>query len=80
MTISLSTGHFPPMIMFSTCVSLLSLSWGASRAYFIERGQDKADPDPAIFMVLMRVFPLMVIVVINSLVNRVCHNAHGTSQ
>ena len=68
MTISLCTGHFPPTIMVSTVLSLLSLSWGASRAYFIERTQDKADPDPAFFMVLMRVFPLMVIVVMNSLV------------
>ena len=68
MTISLCTGHFPPMIMASTAISLLSLSWGASRAYFIERSQDKADPDPALFMVLMRVFPLMLVVVLNSLV------------
>ena len=68
MTISLSTGHFPPTIMVSTVVSLLSLSWGASRAYFIERNQDKADPDPAFSMVLMRVFPLMLIVVVNSLI------------
>ena len=68
MTISLCTGHFPPLIMLSTVISLLSLSWGASRAYFIERSQDKADPDPAFFMVLMRVFPLMLVVVLNSLV------------
>ena len=67
MTISLCTGHFPPMIMLSTAISLLSLSWGASRAYFIERSLDKADPDPALFMVLMRVFPLMLVVVVNSL-------------
>ena len=68
MTISLCTGHFPPMIMASTAVSLLSLSWGASRAYFIERSPEKSDPDPAVFMVLMRVFPLMLVVVTNSLV------------
>ena len=68
MTISFCTGHFPPLIMLSTVISLLSLSWGASRAYFIERSQDKADPDPAFFMVLMRVFPLMLVVVLNSLV------------
>ena len=56
------------MIMASTAVSLLSLSWGASRAYFIERSPEKSDPDPPVFMVLMRVFPLMLVVVTNSLV------------
>ena len=57
--ISLSTGHFPREIVFSTIVSVLALTWGASRAYFIERGQDEADPDPALLMVALRVFPLM---------------------
>ena len=67
--ISLCTGHFPKEILISTVVSLLSLSWGASRAYFIERSQDVADPDPALLMVALRVFPLMLFIVVNSLAN-----------
>ena len=67
--ISLSTGHFRGEIIFSTIVSVLALTWGASRAYFIERGQDEADPDPALLMVALRVFPLMFLVVVNSMLN-----------
>ena len=67
MVIGLCTGHFPLAIQVSTLVSLLSLSWGASRAYFVERILDEADPDPAVLMVLMRVFPLMLIIVSNSM-------------
>ena len=67
--ISLCTGHFPKEIAISTVVSLLSLAWGASRAYFIERSQDVADPDPALLMVALRVFPLMLFIVVNSLAN-----------
>ena len=65
MTISLCTGHFPPEVLFSTGISLLSLSWGASRAFFVERSPDQADPDPKLKLVLMRVFPLMLIEVVN---------------
>ena len=65
MTISLCTGHFPPEVLISTGISLLSLSWGASRAFFVERSPDQADPDPKLKLVLMRVFPLMLIEVVN---------------
>ena len=67
MVIGLCTGHFPWEIQVSTLISLLSLSWGASRAFFVERIPDEADPDPAVLMVLMRIFPLMLIVVTNSM-------------
>ena len=67
--ISLCTGHFPKEIIISTVVSLLSLAWGASRAYFIERSLDVADPDPALPMVALRVFPMMLFIVVNSLAN-----------
>ena len=67
MTISLCTGHFPPEVLISTGISLLSLSWGASRAFFVERSPDQADPDPKLKLVLMRVFPLMLIEVVNRL-------------
>ena len=67
--IGLCTGHFPISIVFSTIVSVLTLSWGASRAFFVERVLGQADPDPAVTMVLLRVFPLMVVVVVNSMVD-----------
>ena len=66
--IGFSTGRFRPSIVFAIIVSLLSLSWGASRTYFMERSKDKADPDPDVFMVGLRVFPWMVLMVLNSLV------------
>ena len=69
LVIGLCTGHFPISIVFSTIVSVLSLSWGASRAFFVERVLGQADPDPAVTMVLLRVFPLMVVVVVNSMVD-----------
>ena len=69
LVIGLCTGHFPISIVFSTIVSVLTLSWGASRAFFVERVLDQADPDPAVTMVLLRVFPLMVVVVVNSMVD-----------
>ena len=53
----------------SAAAPCAALTWGASRAFFIERGQDEADPDPALLMVALRVFPLMLVVVINSMLN-----------
>ena len=56
------------MQQISIVLSLLSLTWGASRGYFIQRLQDAADPNPALGMVVTRVFPLMLVIVLNSLV------------
>ena len=67
LVIALSVGHFDRQIMTGTVVSILSLTWGASRAYFMERSKDEADPDPALPMVALRVFPWMLLVVANSL-------------
>ena len=55
--IGFSTGQFRPSIVLSIVISLLSLSWGASRTLFIERSEDESDPDPNVFMVGLRVFP-----------------------
>ena len=66
--ISFSIGHFRWNIIVSITISLVSLSWGASRTFFIERGEDQADPDPSLDMVGLRVFPWMVLMVSNSLV------------
>lgn len=52
-------------MVFHIC---LSLSWGASRAYFIKRSLDMADPDPSFGLVLGHVFPHMLVVTVHSLV------------
>ena len=65
--IILSTGQASISQQISIVLSLLSLAWGASRGYFHQRSQDAADPDPAFLMVVMRVFPLMLVIVLNSL-------------
>ena len=65
--IILSTGQASTSQKISIVLSLLSLAWGASRGYFNQRSQDAADPDPALSMVVLRVFPLMLVVVLNSL-------------
>ena len=70
--IILSTGQSSTSQQFSIVLSLFSLAWGASRGYFNQRSQDAADPDPALLMVVMRVFPLMLVVVLNSLTLWVC--------
>ena len=48
-------------------VSVFSLAWGSSRAFFIERTRDEADPDPALNMVVLWVFPCMVLIAVNSM-------------
>ena len=48
-------------------VSVFSLAWGSSRAFFIERTRDEADPDPALPMVVLWVFPCMVLIALNSM-------------
>ena len=60
-------GQFPPSIIVGVIVSIFSLAWGSSRAFFIERTRDEADPDPALNMVLMWVFPCMVLIALNSM-------------
>jgi hypothetical protein len=67
LVIFLCTGNISYAQCFSVCSSLVSLTWGASRAYFIQRQKDLVDPHPDTMLVAIRVFPLMFIVVINSL-------------
>ena len=69
--IGFSTGQFQWNIILSIVVSLFSLSWGASRTYFIERSLDESDPDPDAHMVGLRVFPCMILMVANSLIQGV---------
>ena len=62
-----STGQASFSQQISIVMSLLTLALGASRGYFNQRYEDAADPDPALSMVVMHVFPLMFVIVFNSL-------------
>jgi len=66
--IGFTTGQFRWSIILSIVISLFSLSWGASRAFFIERSEDESDPDPNVKMVGLRVLPYMILMVANSLI------------
>ena len=68
MFIILSTGKISKTQIFSLVTSVLSLSWGASRAFLIMRTADKADPDPEITTVALRIWPLMLVITITDLV------------
>ena len=46
--------------LFSMIFSLFTLTVNASRAFFIQRGKDEADPAPNPHMIL-KVFPFMLI-------------------
>ena len=46
--------------LFSMIFSLFTLTVNASRAFFIQRGKDEADPAPSPHMIL-KVFPYMLI-------------------
>ena len=48
-------------------VSVFSLAWGSSRAFFIERTRDEADPNPATTMVVLWVLPCMLLIAINGM-------------
>ena len=60
-------GHFSWTVIVSVIVSVFSLAWGSSRAFFIERTSDEADPDPSLAMVLLWVFPCMLLIAVNSM-------------
>jgi hypothetical protein len=65
--IILSTGVATPWQLVSMAISILSLTWGAARAYFILRTRDQSDPDPAFGMALKWVFGPMLAVTVHSL-------------
>ena len=55
-----STGRMTYVQLFSMIFSLFTLTVNASRAFFIQRGKDEADPAPSPHMIL-KVFPYMLI-------------------
>ena len=70
--IILSTGSVSNAQMVSIPISVASLAWASSRAYFIHRDKDNSDPAPELKMVLMYVFPWMLLIVAHSLLIWTC--------
>ena len=54
------TGKLNRTQIFSLITSVMSLSWGASRSFLILRPPDKADPDPELMTVLLRILPYVL--------------------
>ena len=65
--IILSTGTISFAQMVSIPVSVFSLAWASSRAFFIQRDEDNSDPDPELKTVAIHIFPWMLLVVLHSL-------------
>ena len=68
----MSTGQVTQAQQFSLCTSVLSLSWGAARAFMIMRTRDEADPNPEISTLVLRVWPYMIASTIANLALLVC--------
>ena len=58
--IVLSTGKLNGTQIFSLITSVISLSWGAARSFLILRPADKADPDPELMTVSLRIWPYVL--------------------
>ena len=61
-----STGTVSITQLVSIAISMFTLTLAASRAFFIQRDADSADPDPSLQM-LLRIFPWMLSLVVSSL-------------
>ena len=70
--IMMSTGQVTYTQGISLCTSVLSLSWGAARAFMIMRTRDEADPNPEISTLVLRVWPYMIATTIANLALLVC--------
>ena len=67
-----SSGHISYTQMFSLPVSILALSFGASKAFFTIRSGDDKNPDPNLKMLLSIIFPLMLVQVGSSAISWTC--------
>ena len=67
-----STGRISTDQMISIPISILSLAWGSSRAFFILRKRDEADPDPGFGLVCFRILPWELLIVTNSTIYWTC--------
>ena len=68
----LSTGQVSYAQGISLCTSVVSLSWGAARAFMIKRTKDEADPDPQVGMLALNVWPFMLVTTVVNLLLLVC--------
>ena len=68
----MSTGQVSYTQGVSLCMSVLSLSWGAARAFMIMRTREEADPNPETATLVLRVWPYMIATTIANLVLLVC--------
>ena len=59
-SIVISTGKLNGTQIFSLITSVMSLSWGAARSFLILRPADKADPDPELMTVSLRIWPYVL--------------------
>ena len=55
--IMISTGQVTSVQLFSVSASIINLSFGAARVFFVQRNSDKADPDPDSSTLILRVWP-----------------------
>ena len=62
------TGEISTAQYFSIPSSLLSLGWTSARAYFIQRGEERSDPDPKVKVVALHIFPYELAIVLNSVI------------
>ena len=72
LVIIFSTGRISTAQMISIPISILSLAWGSSRAFFIFRKRDEADPDPGFGLVCFRILPWELLIVTNSTIYWTC--------
>ena len=72
LVIIFSTGRITTTQMISIPISILSLAWGSSRAFFILRRRDEADPDPGVWLVCFRILPWELLMVTNSTIYWTC--------
>jgi len=63
-----STGHISMAQRFSIPMSLLCIAWASSRAYFIQRGLDDADPAPETKTIILHILPWMFLAALNSVI------------
>ena len=52
--------------MISIPISIFSLTMQVFRAYFIQRGEDEMDPEPQLKTIILRIYPWMWLIVMNS--------------
>ena len=68
LVIILSTGEASLTQKISIPISIFSLAWASSRAFFIQRSADDTDPDPNFKTVFLNVLPWNILIVVNSIV------------